>query len=195
MVGVKNTKYPQLSPYASMTKQTWSSVKAQLNGLSSVELLRLIAELYQLSKQNQGFLHARYIDAGSALSDCKNVIEEYLYPDIQRDRPLQMTKAKKAVSDFCKAVADPVAHAELMVFFVEQGNAFTVDYGDIDAGFYSALVSMYDRAVRTVSGLSSEAQGLFRDRLAEIVSSSRGIGWGYHDELSHLYTASFPDQD
>jgi hypothetical protein len=34
---------------------------------------------------------------------------------------------------------------------------------------------MYDRAVKTVCGLSSEAQGLFRDQLAEIVSSSRGI--------------------
>jgi len=33
-------------------------------------------------------------------------------------------------------------HAELMVFFLEQGNAFTVEYGDIDAGFYDALLVM-----------------------------------------------------
>ena len=92
-------------------------------------MVSLVAEIYQLSKQNQAFLHARYADAEAAMEDCKKIISDCLYPDVQRDRPLQVAKAKKAVADFCKAVAEPMRHAELMVFFLEQGNAFTVEYG------------------------------------------------------------------
>lgn len=178
-----------------MAKQTWSTVKSAVANLSRDELLGLVAELYRLSKQNQAFLHARFADAEATMEDCKKIIAECLYPDALRDRPLQVAKAKKAVADFCKAVADPVAHADLMLFFVEQGNAFTVDYGDIDAGFYNALLTMGRRAVQTICGLPRELQEPFRERLAEIVRLSSGIGWGYHDELSHIYAASFPDQD
>ena len=105
-----------------MPKQTWSTVKSAVAQLSNRELLSLIGDLYRFSKQNQAFLHARYADVEAAMEDCKKIIAECLYPDVLRDRPLQVAKAKKAVADFCKAVAEPVFHAELMVFFLEQGN-------------------------------------------------------------------------
>jgi hypothetical protein len=178
-----------------MPKPTWSTVKAAASELSQRELLSLIGELYRLSKGNQVFLHARFTDAEAAMEDCKTTIAECLYPDVLRDRPLQVAKAKKVVADFCKAVADPVHHADLMLFFVEQGNAFTVEYGDIDAGFYNALLTMGRRAVQAISSLPKELQDPFRERLAEIVLSSSGIGWGYHDELAEIYDAAFHDGD
>jgi hypothetical protein len=178
-----------------MAKQTCSTVKSAVAKLSRDELLALVAELYRLSKQNQTFLHARFADAEAAKEDCKKMIAECLYPDVLRDRPLQVAKAKKAVVDFCTAVAEPVAHADLMLFFVEQGNAFTVDYGDIDAGFYNALLTMGRRAVKTICGLPKNLQEPFRERLAVIVRSSSGIGWGYHDELAEIYRTAFPDRD
>ena len=125
-----------------MPRQTWSTVKAAASELIQKEQLSLVEELYRLSKSNQSFLHARFTDRDAAMEECKKIVSECLYPDVQRDRPLQVAKARKAVADFCKAVADPAAHADLMVFFLEQGNAFTLEYGDIDAGFYSALVTM-----------------------------------------------------
>ena len=100
-----------------MPKQTWSAVKSAVIKLSHDDLLSLVADLYRLSKPNQAFLHARYADAETAMEDCKKIISDCLYPDVQRDRPLQVAKAKKAVADFCKAVAEPMRHAELMVFF------------------------------------------------------------------------------
>lgn len=176
-----------------MTKQTWTTVKSEVTKLSRDQLLVLIAEIYRLSRQNQTFLHARFVNAEAALEDCKTIITQCLYPDVLRNRPLQVAKAKKAVADFCKAVADPVAQADLMLFFVEQGNAFTVDYGDIGAGFSTALLTMGRSAVTTISSLPKELQEPFRKRLAEIVRSSSGIGWGYHDELGEIYDAAFPD--
>ena len=174
-----------------MSKTTWSTVKAAASELSQRELLSLIGELYRLSKDNQVFLHARFADAEAAMEECKAIVTECLYPDVQRDRPLQVAKAKKVVADFCKAVADPAAHAELMLFFVEQGNAFTLEYGDIDAGFYSALVAMARRTVEVIVNFPDDLQEPYRDRLAEVVRSSSGIGWGYHDDLKEIYSAVF----
>ena len=176
-----------------MPKQTWSTVKSAVAQLSNRELLSLIGDLYRLSKQNQAFLHALYADAEAAIEDYKKIIAECLYPDVLRDRPLQVAKAKKAVADFCKAVAEPVLHAELMVFFLEQGNAFTVEYGDIDAGFYDALLAMARRAVQAICSLPKEMQEPYRERLAEVVRSSSRIGWGYHDELADIYRTTFLD--
>ena len=177
-----------------MHKQTWSAVKTVVGKLSQDELLGLVADLYRLSKPNQAFLHARYADAETAMEDCKKIISDCLYPDVQRDRPLQVAKAKKSVADFCKAVAEPMRHAELMVFFLEQGNAFTIEYGDIDAGFYDALLVMASRAVQAICLLPKEKQEAYGERLAEVVRSSSCIGWGYHDGLKQIYSAAFPDR-
>ena len=177
-----------------MSKPTWSTVKSAASELSLKELLSLVGELYRLSKGNQAFLHARFADAEAVMADCKKVIAECLNPDVSRDRPLQVAKAKKAVADFCKAVTDPAAHAELMVFFLEQGNAFTLEYGDIDASFYSALVAMARRAAEVICSLPLDLQEPFRVRLGEVVRSSSGIGWGYHDDLADIYAAAFPDR-
>lgn len=86
-------------------------------------------------------------------------------------------------------------HAELMVFFLEQGNAFTIEYGDIDAGFYDALLVMASRAVQAICGLPKEKQEAYGERLAEVVRSSSCIGWGYHDGLKQIYSAAFPDRN
>ena len=177
-----------------MSKLSWSTVKSAASELSQKELLSLVGELYRLSKDNQSFLHARFADKDAAMEDCKTLVSECLYPDVQRDRPLQVAKAKKAVADFCKAVADPAAHADLMLFFVEQGNAFTLEYGDIDAGFYSALVAMARRAAEVIRSLPVNLQEPFRERLGEVVRSSSGIGWGYNDDLTDIYAAAFHDR-
>jgi hypothetical protein len=178
-----------------MPKQTWSAVKSAAIKLNRDELIGLTAELYRLSKQNQTFLHARFADAEAVLEESKVVVGDCLYPDMQRDRPLQVAKAKKVVADFCKAVANPIAQADLMMVFLEQGNAFTVEYGDVDAGFYNALLTMARRAAETICVLPHELQQAFRNRFAEVVQTSSGIGWGYHDELIEIYAAAFPERD
>ena len=177
-----------------MPKQTWSAVKTAASRLSQQELLSLVGELYRLSSQNKAFLHARFADQAIAMEEFKAIVAECLYPDVQRNRPLQVAKARQAVADFCKAVADPAAQADLMLFFLEQGNAFTLEYGDIDAGFYSALVAMARRAAEVIRGLPVDRQEHFRERLAEVVRSSSGIGWGYHDDLADINAAAFPDR-
>ena len=92
-----------------MPKQTWATVKSAASKLSQQELLGLVGEHYRLSSQNKAFMHARFAGQGIAIEKFKAIVAECLYPDVQRDRPLQVAKAKKAVADFCKAVAGPAA--------------------------------------------------------------------------------------
>lgn len=78
---------------------------------------------------------------------------------------------------------------------MECGNRFTVEYGDMDEGFYNALNLMYKEAIDKILILPVEQRDDFRERLEEIMESSRNIGWGYHDELREDYYNAFPEDE
>jgi hypothetical protein len=82
-----------------------------------------------------------------------------------------------------------------MTFFVECGNRYTVEFGDIDEVFYSSLILMYRRVIDKVLSLPEESRADFRERLQEIMESSGNIGWGYHDALCADYSEAFPDDE
>ena len=171
---------------------TWSDVKAEVAKLNTQQLVSLLADLYRFSKENQAFLHARFAVVGDPLDPYKRTIAECMYPDIYKNKPVQISKAKKAISDYSKAVGDSLGEAELMTFFVERGNAFTVNFGDIDEEFYNALNRMYRRAIQKVLSLPEEQRNGFKKRLETIMTSSVNIGWGYHDGLCDDYYSAFP---
>ena len=172
---------------------SWSDVKAKATKLDAIQLVNLVADLYRLSKENQAFLHARLAVVEDPLEFYKKIISECMYPDVQKNKPIQIAKAKKAIGDYSKAVGDAWGEAELMTFFVEQGNALTIDYGDIDQGFYAALNLMYNRAIEKVCSLPDASRDAFKVRLEAIMRSSAPIGWGYHDDLRADYFRAFPE--
>jgi hypothetical protein len=174
---------------------TWSDVKSVLTGLDHQQLVKLAGDLYRLSKENKDFFHARFALGGDPLAPYKKTIEGCMYPNVLRDKPIRISKAKQAISRYAQAVGDPHGEAELMTFFMECGNGFTVEYGDIDEDFYYALNLMYERTIERVLSLPEEVQGTFRERLEEIMNSASGIGWGYHDGLCHDFYEAFPDDD
>ena len=174
---------------------TWSDVKSAVSDLDQKELLKLIADLYRFSKDNQAFFHARFEVGDDPLGPYKKTIDGCMYPDVVRNKPIQISKAKKAISNYSKAIGDPLGEIELMILFVECGNNFTLSYGDIDEGFYDALNRMYQRAIEKILNLPEEQRGEFKDRLDEIMTSSSGIGWGYHDMLCDDYYGAFPEEE
>ena len=78
-----------------------------------------------------------------------------------------------------------------MIYYVECGNKFTLDYGDINEAFYDALIEMYQKAIKTVMKLPKSKQAPLRKRLKNIMDSADGIGWGYYDDLCHFYHEAF----
>jgi len=174
---------------------SWSDVKQSIALLGTSELIQLIASLYGLSKGNRDFLHARFSVGDDPIGPYKKVIEDCMFPGVFKNKPVQISTAKKAISEYSKAVGDAKGEAELMTHFVECGNQFTVEFGDIDEGFYDALLRMYARAINKVFALPEEERHEFRERLKTIMVTSNKIGWGYHDGLYAQYYEAFPEDD
>ena len=174
---------------------TWSDVKSSLTSLDNKQLVKLLADLYRFSKENQAFFYARFVVGEDPLGPYKKTIDECMYPDIYSDKPIRISKAKRAISSYSKAVGDPFGEAELMTFFVECGNSYTVDFGDIEEGFYDALIRMYRRAIDKVLQLPDQQRNELQDRLKEVMITSKNIGWGYHDALCDEYYDAFPGDE
>ena len=175
-------------------KPSWSDVKSAIAKLERPGLISLISDLYAYSTPNKNFLHARYSIDSDALKPYKKVIDAALYPNVMSNGPIKIATAKKAVSDYCKAVGDPKGMLELMVYFVERGTKFTLDYGDIDGQFYSSLERMYEKAIKLLLTLDEETIDDFYDRFEDLVTSTSDIGWGFHDTLGDIFSEAFPEE-
>ena len=173
----------------------WSDVKESIALLDKKELIELIASLYRVSGSNRDFLHARFSIGDDPIGPYKKLIEGCMFPDVMKNKPIQISTAKKAISEYSKAVGSGKGEGELMTYFVERGNEFTVEFGDMNEGFYDALLCMYERAIKKVLSLPDEEQHEFRERLRTITVISNGIGWGYHDGLCEQYYQAFPEDD
>jgi hypothetical protein len=171
-------------------KPTWIDVKKSLKDFDSSQFIELVKELYQLSNENKNFLHARFDGGSASLQNYKKIILDSLYEDVLDDN-FDFDKADNAIKTYAKAAKDNEGTADLMVYYVECGNKFTLDYGDIHEAFYDALIEMYEKAIKTVLKLPKNKQEPLRKRLKIIKESADGIGWGYYDDLCDLYHDAF----
>ena len=172
----------------SSKKTTWKDVKSILVDKDKSELLKLVADLYSSSADNKSFINSRYSIGGKALEPYKSIITDSLSPDIYSDKPVRMSLGKKAISDYFKATKDKSGQLELMVHYLETGNQFTVEYGDIDEKFYSSLESIFDKIVALLILQPGKVQNEYHARLEYVVSSARNIGWGYYDCISDIFS-------
>ena len=122
------------------------------------------------------------------------IIEKSLHPSLEEDELLDIKSATDEIKKYSKAVDNLEGEAELMVFYVECGNNFTLNYGDIDQDFYNSMLDMYDRTIETVKELPTSEQKPFIERLCEIKNEASFIGWGYGDGLERLYNDAFRDE-
>ncbi len=92
---------------------TWSDVKTRLTDFDRTGLLALVQDLYAASKNNRAFLHARFNLGDDALKPYKTTIARWLYPDVLRSQDISIAKAKKAISDYKKAIGQAEGLVEL----------------------------------------------------------------------------------
>jgi hypothetical protein len=173
---------------------TWSQVKAKLSGVSQQELLDIIRDLYKLNPDNKVFLssHLHIGDPQDLSEPYRRKIRNEFNPD--RGFPkLNLKAARKALNDFKKASADPRAVVDLMAYYVEQGVQCTLQYGDIDEGFYSSLESVFTDAIAVIKKTGdTEIIAEFYPRLEQIVWDTSGIGWGFYDYLQDIFYSEYP---
>ena len=177
---VLRTRKPKAQP-------TWSDVKAKLIDFDRVQLLSLLADLYSASHDNQTFLHTRFALGEDPLKVHKQTISRWLYPDVQTREVVSLAKARKAITDYRRAVGKPEGLAELMTHYCEEASAFATDLGLDDGDFYNALVSMFENALTMVAKLEAGSQAPFRERLEVVRARSNSYGYCAGDSINDLW--------
>src|SRR5271157_5445755 len=156
----------------SQSQPTWTDVRAKLDAFDRTALMDLLHHLYSAHKDNQTFLHARFGLGEDVLEPYKKIIDRWLWPDVLRKQDTSVSQAKRAISDYKKAVGDPEGLAELMVFYCERAVGFCSDICTDDEGYFDALVRMFEQALKIVNALSVE----HRDDLMTRLNRVRVIG-------------------
>lgn len=167
---------------------TWRDVKSVVADWNEDQLRGLVHDLYRLNAGNAEFLHARLLagsDAAQALEPFKKRIKHAVSPSEPWKRGVRLSEGRKAISDFKKANGNISNLLTLMVYYVQCGNDFTLEFGDIDEAFYDSLCSMVDQIKRLLIRendvvLAAEFIPLLEMEFQRIDGQ---MGWGYPDEV------------
>lgn len=165
---------------------SWSDVKNRLVDFDRAGLIGLVQDLYAASKENQAFLYARFALGDDVLKPYKVTIDRWLWPDVFKNQDISVSKAKKAVSDYKKAIGPSEGLAELMVFYCERAAGFSNDIGLQDEGYFDALVRMFEQCLKIIVALPAEARSALLERLDEVRSISHNVGYGVGDDMDEL---------
>jgi hypothetical protein len=176
----------------SKSKPTWANVKAKLAGFDRTALLSLVQNLYAAHKENQAFLHARLGLGEDVLEPYKKTIDRWLWPDVFLRQETSVSRAKQAISDYKKALGDPEGMAELMVFYCERAAGFSKGVSHDDAGYFDALVRMFEQSLKITNTLAGNVRRGLLTRLDRVRNISREFGYGVGDEMDVLLSEFVP---
>ena len=157
---------------------TWRDVKVKLVDFDRDDLLGLVQDLYTASKDNQIFLNARFELSDDVLKPYKTAINRWLWPDIFKSQDVSIAKAKKAISDYKKAVGTQDGQTELMVYYCEQAIGFANEVGLDDDRYYDAFLLIFEQALKLTMMMPETPREQFLDRLDVVRKSNQNIsGW------------------
>ncbi|MBW2560881.1 MAG: hypothetical protein JRE40_08510 [Deltaproteobacteria bacterium] len=163
---------------------TWTDLKRSLDGLDRNRLTGLIHNLYSADKDNQAFLHTRFELGNDVLKPHKATISRWVCPDF--NQAISVAKAKKAISDYKKAIGHPEGLAELMIFYCEQCTAFLGCCGMDDESYFDALVRMFEQALKAIGKVDPVLQKSFVERLEKVRRPGHNYGYGVGDDMDDL---------
>ena len=122
------------------------------------------------------------------LEPYKKTIDRWLWPDPFRNQDTSVSKAKQAISQYKKAVGDPVGLTELLVFYCEQAAGYCQDIGYQEEGFFEALVRMFEQALQSAKTLPADGRDSLIVRLNRVREISHAFGYGVGDDMDYLWT-------
>ena len=166
---------------------SWSDVKAKLAQFDRAGLVGLLGDLHSLSRDNQAFLHARLRLGADPLAPYKRTISRWVYPDLSRNQDISVARAKKAISDYSKAIGLPEGVAELLVFYCETASRLLAECGFEDEAYFAALVRMFEQALVAVTALATSERQPMLERLNAVRSMTGVVGWGVKDTMDELW--------
>ena len=109
-----------------------------------------------------------------------------------KNQAVSVSKAKKAIADYEKAIGRPEGLTELSVFFCEEAFRFVEECSFGDERYFIALIRMYARSVNCVLSLPLAERRAYVERLGELRSRSKHVGWGVDGAFNDIwYDAEF----
>lgn len=122
-------------------------------------------------------------DSFEVLSTYKEKITKEFFPKRGYGTP-KLSAIRKVINDY-KKVAPTSQHAiDLMLHCVEQGSAFTDEFGDMYESYYESLENTFEAALKLM--VAENSVEFFDDRCRKIVSRAFQ-GWGFADMLDQHY--------
>lgn len=73
-----------------------------------------------------------------------------------------------------------------MLFYIEQGCEYTLEFGDMWEQFYTTLEGNFDKAMRFIflNGLLAN----YYERIEKLIDNVSDCGWGFYDTLQDIYS-------
>jgi len=173
---------------------SWSDVKTALLDFDRAGLRGLVQDLYTASKDNRAFLHARLGLGHDQLQPFKARISRWIFPDLMKGQPISVSKAKKAIGDYKKAIGHPDGMAELSIFYCEEAFGLLESCSMDDEKYFAALIRMYGRSLEIVSSLPPAERSTFLERLGRLRSRGRNVGWVVEEEFNSLWHEAVNEQ-
>ena len=164
----------------------WINVKSKLVKFDRAGLLALVHDMYAANSDNQAFLHTRFELGGDALQRYKQTIAHWLWPELSKNQDISVAKAKKAITDYKKAIGQPEGLVELMVFYCEQAAGFSVEVGLQHDGYFNTLVRMFEQTLKACVGLGTAQRDAVHKRLDAVRQISHDFGYGVGDDMDEL---------
>jgi len=172
-----------------MRTGTWTELKASLKGRDAAQLTALIKDLYALSAENRTFLCARVLEEGgdsASIEPYRKRIVDQFFPKRGYGK-LKLGEARKAIREYKKASGNVEGTVELLLTYLETGNAFTLEYGDINERFYDSLCSVMDELAVLFKKQGPAFYANFSERMDALASKASGLGWGYGDHINWVF--------
>ncbi|WP_295994056.1 hypothetical protein [Rugamonas sp.] len=170
---------------------TWTDVKMKLAEFDRAGLIALVQDMYS-NKENQAFLHARFGLGVDTLKPYKATISRWMRPDLIKHHDISVSKAKKAISDYKKAVGHAEDVLELMIFYCEEAAGFSDEFGMDDEGYFDSLLRMFVQVLRLLADFPMEQRNAVLIRLDQVRKLSHKFGYGVGDEMDDLLEEYVP---
>ena len=111
-----------------------------------------------------------------------------------KNQTISVSKAKKTIADYKKAIGRPDGMAELSIYYCEEACGFLESCSMEDESYFAALIRMYGRSLEFLSNLPPAERAAYLERLDKLRARGRQIGWGVEEELNSLWYAAALDE-
>jgi hypothetical protein len=166
-----------------MANFSWPRIRKTLESMDGSELLSIVKSLYDLNATNKAFL-ARQFDEDASSDALAEPVRREIEKAFFKERGFPSFKtgaARKKLREYIKMVSLREG-IDMMLYYVEKGIQGTNAYGDIDEAFYNSVESVFEQALKAI--LKTHNPEMYLPRLRALVTATRNIGWGFHDNLS-----------